>query len=44
MDGPSKQRFINDDHTISVIIEENLELTLEEENMIKNRLKELGYL
>jgi dephospho-CoA kinase len=45
MDGVSKQRFMNDDFSLSVIVEENLEkLTAQEEELIKKRLKELGYL
>jgi predicted RNA binding protein YcfA (HicA-like mRNA interferase family) len=44
LDGPSKQRFVNKDYTISVTVEENQnELNAEQIAMIKKRLRDLGY-
>ena len=45
LDGASKQRFMNKDFSLSVIVEENLDkLSEEDERRIKKRLVELGYL
>ena len=45
LDGPNKRTFMNKDYTISVIVEElNEEMTKEDVDRIKKRLKELGYL
>ena len=44
--GPNHWVYINEDKSVSVTIEEHYEdkLTLEEEERIKKRLVELGYL
>ncbi len=43
--GPHKQTYISENHKLSVTIEESIEgLTAEDEEKIKQRLKELGYL
>lgn len=43
--GSSKQIWINDNNTLTVIIKEHIEeMAPEDEERIKKRLKELGYL
>lgn len=45
INGPSKSIFISDDYTVTVTVEENKEdLTAEEEERIKERLRALGYM
>jgi len=45
VDGPNKINMVNDDRSVFVHIEENInELTAEQEEIIKKRLRELGYL
>jgi len=45
LEGPNKQTYLNSDHNITITIEEHKEiLSKEDENIIKKRLKELGYL
>ena len=45
MDGPTKRVFIDDDHKINVTVEFDIDqLSKEDEERIKERLKELGYL
>jgi len=42
---PRMYKFINDDYSINVTIERNMDkLTVEEEEAIKERLKALGYM
>lgn len=44
-DGATKWIYVSDDYKIQVTIEENVEeLTAEDEERIKQRLRELGYL
>jgi len=45
VEGSNKWTYINKDYTLQVTIEEKQnELTVEDEERIKQRLKELGYL
>ena len=45
LESPYIETFISDDHKVQVIVEENRdELTSKEEEVIKDRLRELGYL
>ena len=45
LDGHNKQTYINEDNTLTIIIEENIDdITPEDEERIKKRLIELGYL
>lgn len=45
VEGPNKWTMISDNHKLQVTIEENEEiLTKEDEERIKQRLKDLGYL
>ena len=45
LDSPYIETYVSDDYKVQVIIEENRdELTNKEEEMIKDRLRELGYL
>jgi hypothetical protein len=44
LDGVSKQKFVNEDYSLSITVEENqTELTAEQIQMIKKRMKDLGY-
>jgi len=45
LDSPYIETYISDDYKVQVIVEENRdELTSKEEELIKDRLRELGYL
>ena len=45
LDSPYIETYVSDDYKVQVIVEENRdELTNKEEEMIKDRLRELGYL
>ena len=45
LNGPSKKTFINKDYTITIIVDEHKEeMTAKDEEIIKKRLVELGYL
>lgn len=45
LEGPNKQTYISSDYSVSITVEEHKDkLTPEDEERIKNRLRELGYL
>ena len=46
VEGPNKWVYMNDDYSLSVVVKEHYEdkLTLEDEERIRARLVELGYL
>jgi len=45
IEGAKKSNFVNKDYSVSVIVEENqTQLTEEQIQMIKKRMKDLGYL
>ena len=45
LDSPYIETYISDDYKVQVIVEENRdEMTEKEEELIKERLRELGYL
>ena len=45
VEGANKWSFINKDYSVSITVEENqTKLTSEQEELIKDRLRQLGYL